>query len=117
MEPRVADKEFEPEDPFQPVAVSLDTPGHDGMEAMARCFVEEFALMGWPPARIFRLFTIPEYAASYSVLQDKGEDYVKSIIASVFGEAFEPEDPREAAQLIPVLKRGTIEGEGNGPGL
>ena len=112
----MADKEFEPEDPLEPVAVALDTPGHDGMEAMARCFVEEFALMGWPPARIFRLFTIPEYAASYSIFQERGEQYVRSIIRSVFGEDFDTEQPVEQERLIPVLRRQT-EGEGNAPGL
>ena len=83
----MADKEFELEDPFQPVAVALSTPGHDGMEAMARCFVEEFAMLGWPPDQIFRLFTIEEFAGSYSVLQERGPDYVKSIIESIFGHA------------------------------
>jgi len=81
----MADKEFELEDPFQPVAVSLPTPGYDGLEAMARCFVEEYALMGWPPERIFTLFTVPEFAASYAVYQDRGPDYVRRLIAAVVG--------------------------------
>ena len=81
----MADKEFELEDPFQPVAVSLPTPGYDGLEAMARCFVEEYALMGWPPERIFTLFTVPEFAASYAVYEDRGPDYVRRLIAAVVG--------------------------------
>jgi hypothetical protein len=113
----MADKEFEPEDPLEPVAVALDTPGHDGMDAMARCFVEEFAMMGWPPGRIFRLFTIPEYAASYSVYQERGEQYVRSIIRSVFGEDFQSPEPEDAERLIPVLKRSPAEGERNAAGL
>jgi hypothetical protein len=113
----MADKEFEAEDPLEPVAVALDTPGHDGVEAMARCFIEEFALMGWPPARIYKLFTIPEYAASFSVMQDRGEEYVKSMIASVFGESFETPAAEEGIQLIPVLRRGQAEGEGHASGL
>jgi hypothetical protein len=82
----MADKDFEPNDPFQPVAVSLATPGYDGMEAMARCFVEEYALMGWPPERIFKLFTVPQFAGSYAVLQERGPDYIQKIIASVMGD-------------------------------
>jgi hypothetical protein len=113
----MADKEFEPEDPFQPVAVALVTPGYDGMQAMARCFVEEFAIMGWPPKRIFRLFTIPEFAGSYSVMQERGEAYVKSIIASVFGMAFEPPPAEETMPLIPVLRRPDQQGERDGSSL
>jgi hypothetical protein len=113
----MADKEYEPEDPLEPVAVALDTPGHDGMESMARCLAEEYALMGWPPGRIFRLFTIPEYVASYSVYQERGAAFVRSIIRSVFGEEFEADEPAQAERLIPVLKRGQAEGEGNAPGL
>ena len=71
----MAEKEFELDDPFQPVAVRLATPGYDGVEAMARCFVEEFALLGWPPERIFKLFTAPQFAGSYSVFQERGEAY------------------------------------------
>jgi len=114
----VADKDFEPDDPFQPVAVALPTPGYDGMEAMARCFVEEYALMGWPPERIYRLFTIPEFAGSYSVFQERGEAYVRSVIASVFGQDFDSPPPaEETIRLIPVLRRPDQEGDSNGSGL
>jgi len=113
----VADKDFELEDPFEPVAVALSTPGYDGAEAMARCFVEEFALMGWPPERIYRLFTIPEFAGSYSIMQERGPAYVKSLIASVFGGTFEPQPFEPDMRLVPVLKRGELEGEGDGSGL
>lgn len=113
----MSDKEFELGDPFEPVAVALSTPGYDGIEAMARCFVEEYAMLGWPPERIFRLFTIPEFAGSYSVLQERGEDYVKAIIASVFGEAFEPPPPTHGERFIPVLYRAEQEGEGDASGL
>ncbi len=82
----MADKHLEADDPFQPVAMAFDTPGYDGMEAMARCFVEEYALMGWPAARIFKLFTVPEFAASYAVYQQRGPDYVRALIASIVCE-------------------------------
>ncbi len=113
----MADKEFELEDPFQPVAVSLATPGYDGLEAMARCFVEEFAMMGWPPERVFRLFTVPDFAGSYSVFQERGEGYVKDLIASVFGQPFEVSDAEESIHLTPVLKRAGKEGEADGSGI
>ena len=49
-------KAFEPTDPMEPVAVSLATPGFDGVSAMGRTFVEEFAMMGWSRDRIARMF-------------------------------------------------------------
>ncbi len=82
----MADKGYEPEDPLEPVAVTFETPGYDGMEVMARCFVEEYALMGWPPERIFKLFTVPEFAGSYAVYSQRGPAYVRSLIDSVMGE-------------------------------
>jgi hypothetical protein len=109
----MADKEFELDDPFQPVAVSLPTPGYDGLEAMARCFVEEYALMGWPPERVFKLFTIPDFAASYSILQERGADYVKQIIASVMGE--QSIAAIEAARVTELRRRpapATVDGRG-----
>jgi hypothetical protein len=81
----VADKPLEMDDPFQPVAVALSTPDYDGMEAMARTFVEEYALMGWPADRVFKLFTIPDFAGSYAVYQERGPDYVRRLIDQVFG--------------------------------
>ena len=114
----MADKEFEIEDPFEPVAVALSTPGFDGVEAMARCFVEEFAMMGWPPERIYRLFTVPDFAASYAFYADRGSAAVRHIIASVLGEDF-PE-PVEGAdevllRLTPVSRRAN-QGDSEGIG-
>jgi hypothetical protein len=106
----VADKHFEPEDPFQPVAVQLETPGYDGLEAMARCFVEEYALLGWPPEKVFRLFTIPEFAGSHSVLLQRGPEFVRSLIESVYGlSAGAP------AEVISVT--ASTGGEGNASSL
>ncbi|HEY4685669.1 MAG TPA: hypothetical protein VII57_06435 [Dehalococcoidia bacterium] len=114
----MAEKEFELDDPFQPVAVRLATPGYDGVEAMARCFVEEFALMGWPPERIFKLFTAPQFAGSYSVFQERGEAYVREIIASVFAS---PEvEAQQAAADVVAAQQSSVnprEGDADGSGL
>jgi hypothetical protein len=119
----MAEKHFEPEDPFAPVAVELSTPGYDGMEAMARCFVEEYALMGWPPERIFRLFTIPEFAGTYSVWEQRGAAYVKDMIAAVMGEASrtaldgaEEQAARKAARDLVPMQR-TVGEETHASGL
>jgi hypothetical protein len=111
----VADKEFELEDPFQPVAVQLPTPGYDGLEAMARCFVEEYAMLGWPPEKIFRLFTIPEFAGSHAVLIERGPAFVRSVIEAVFGHAFEGSE--EGISVRAAVSRASLEGERDGPGL
>src|SRR5690348_7374225 len=108
----MADKEFEPEDPFEPTAVAISTPGYDGEAAMARCFVEEYALMGWPGERIFRLFTVPDFAASYSIYQSRGPQFIRQLISSVTGEQLaeseEPADPK--LRLTPVSRRAQTPG-------
>ncbi len=111
----MAEKHFEPDDPFQPVAVALSTPGHDGMAEMARCFVEKFAIMGWPPQRIFKLFTIPEFAGSHSVYQERGRAYVKEIIASVMGPGSIAELEADDLSLPVVAPQRSHEARANGP--
>jgi hypothetical protein len=92
------DKELEDDDPYELVAVSVTgPPGYDGPAAMARVFIEEFALMGWPPARIMRLFKSPKFAGTNSVYEERGEAYVQGLIDEVFaGRTVEPERERGA---------------------
>lgn len=79
------DKEFEDDDPYELVAVEVaGPPGYDGPAEMARCFVEEFALMGWPPDRILRLFKSPRFAGTNAVYEDRGEGFVVGLINDVF---------------------------------
>ena len=76
----------EPEDPLQIVGVVLDRPiDAAGHEAMARTFVEEYALMGWPPHRILEMFRRPFYAGAHDAYEALGEDRVRSLIAQTFG--------------------------------
>jgi len=78
-------KQAEATDPFVPTAVSLATPGHDGVKAMGRTYVEEFAMLGWPRERVARMFTVRRYAAAAAVMQALGEDGVEALITEVFG--------------------------------
>ena len=78
-------KEAESTDPFIATAVMVDTPGYDGMEAMARCFVEEFARSGWPRQRIQRMFAMPAFAAPHAVYQSRGASFVDELIDGVLG--------------------------------
>lgn len=79
------EKMAEPTDPLMPTAVSLPTPGYDGLAAMGRAFVEEFALMGWPRERIARMFTVQNFAAAHAVYRARGADFVDELITEVLG--------------------------------
>ena len=79
------EKELEADDPYELVAVEVaGPPGYDGPAAMARCFIEEFALMGWPPERILRLFQSRAFAGTHAVYEDRGEAFVRALIDDVF---------------------------------
>lgn len=54
---------------------------------MARCFAEEYALMGFTAIDVGRLFESPLYAAPHSILARQGPDFVRAIIGRVFGAA------------------------------
>ncbi|MEE9277285.1 MAG: hypothetical protein V3V06_02640 [Dehalococcoidia bacterium] len=82
---------LEPDDPYEFVAMQF--PAEEGVDAdaaMARCIVEEFALMGFPPERILRIFQIPTYTGSYDIRERRGEPFVTGIIADVFGRPPSP---------------------------
>lgn len=80
------DKELEEDDPYELVAVQVPgPPGYDGPAEMARVFIEEFALMGWPPERILRLFRSRAFAGTHAVYEERGEAFVQALIAAVFG--------------------------------
>ena len=80
-----AAKVAEATDPYQPTAFGVPTPGHDGLEAMARTFIEEFALLGWPRSRIARMFRIPRYVAAHAVYRQRGQAFVEGLIDDVLG--------------------------------
>lgn len=82
---RLPDKAFEEDDPYELVAVEVPSPpGYDGPAEMARCFVEEFALIGFPPDRILRLFSSRAFAGSHAVYEERGEAFVRGLIDEVF---------------------------------
>lgn len=76
------------EDPFQAMAVCVESPsGYDGVAEMARCFVEEYAMMGWRRERILRLFRDPRYAGAHAVYDQRGEAFVTGLLDEVMGSA------------------------------
>ena len=82
----MADKDFERDDPMELVGHTYPVESqveHD--RAAARTFIEEFALMGWPAARIRGLFGSAEYAACFDIRSRRGGAFVDELIADVFG--------------------------------
>ncbi|MEZ5175609.1 MAG: hypothetical protein R2823_05325 [Acidimicrobiia bacterium] len=77
------EKEVEAEDPMELVGVTYPTDRAKD-ELAARCFVEEYAMVGWKADAIASLFTQPEYAALYRMFSAYGFGFVQEAIASVF---------------------------------
>jgi hypothetical protein len=70
------------EDPYELVGMVM--PGEAGqLEAMAEALVEEYVMLGWNEKRLMTLFTNPFYLATYRIYQQKGETYVRELIAQV----------------------------------
>ena len=84
-------KETESDDPYALVGQRYQSePGVDPDAAMARCFVEEFALIGFRPERILRLFQLATYAGVYEIYTRKGDAFVREIIEDVFQQPLSP---------------------------
>ncbi len=82
----LADKEFESDDPYEFVGVRYEAePGTDPDEAMARCFIEEYALMGMPRDRIMRMFRAPQFKGTHSILERRGEPFIHAIADDIYG--------------------------------
>ncbi len=73
-------------DPMEIVGVVLDRPMDlAGLEAMARTFVEEYALMGWPPKRVLEAFRRPFYAGAHDAYEALGEERIRALIEQTYG--------------------------------
>jgi len=84
--PPAHEKELDADDPYE--IVGFRYPVADGPEAdrvLARCFVEEYALMGWSPSQIRELFTTSKYAGAFEIAARRGMELVDAVIAETFG--------------------------------
>jgi hypothetical protein len=103
--------EFDFDDPLELNGVGLLTD-EDTSGVMAECFVEEFMMLGYNHKQILALFRNPHYIGMNMVLQNKGEPFVRDIIAETFarwgrpiqwpvGSAVmeKPADPRAAPEF------------------
>ncbi len=85
MESGYLDKQLEPDDPFAFVAVRYPVESQRDQDLeMARCFIEEYALMGWPGSHIRSLFTSPLYAGPHAIYTRWGPDVVDDLIREIF---------------------------------
>jgi len=86
----MAEKDLEDDDPYEFVAVRFPMEeGVDADELMARCFIEEYALMGMPRDRTLLLFRSKFFAGTNGILQRRGDEFIESIIESVYGPAMQ----------------------------
>jgi hypothetical protein len=113
--------EFDPEDPMELCGVGLLTE-EDTTEAMAECFIEEFLRLGYNHKQILALFRNPFYVGVNMVLQNRGEPYVRDVIAQTFarwgrliqwpplsGECAEAQSPEAEFDSTPPKEEAAIE--------
>ncbi|HEY4668321.1 MAG TPA: hypothetical protein VIH05_00950 [Tepidiformaceae bacterium] len=83
----MAEKEFELDDPYEFVAVRFPVDSAvDQDEVMARCFIEEYALIGMPRERVLHLFQSPAFVSPRGIFESRGEEFVQKIIDDVYGQ-------------------------------
>lgn len=76
----------DPEDPLALVGVRLERgPDEQALAEMARCFVEEYARIGWSGDRILSLFRNPFFRGPHRILSLKGEEFVRDLVEKVTG--------------------------------
>jgi hypothetical protein len=77
----MAVKDFDLEDPFDLVGKPVPIEeGHDNIEEMTRCVIEEYLSMGWSGKVIIRMFKNPIYTGPHTIYKARGEEYVLRMI-------------------------------------
>ena len=104
--------EFDLEDPLELNGVAL-LSDEDTMPLMAECFVEEFLRLGHNHKQILALFRNPHYLGMNMVIQNKGEPFVREVIAETFARWGKPVTwPSQATNpLTPALSPSDAERE------
>ena len=75
----MAEKPYESGDPLEPTAVTLPAD-RDDVAYMGRCFVEEFARLGYRQNALLALFRNPFYQGPHMVYGQLGEGFVLGLI-------------------------------------
>ena len=82
----MAEKEIESDDPYEFVAMRYTAePGTDPDAVMARCFIEEYALMGMPRKHIMRMFESAKFTGTNSILERRGAAFIGAISDDIYG--------------------------------
>jgi hypothetical protein len=97
--------EFDFEDPLELNGVAFLTE-EDTSAEMAGCFAEEFMRMGYNRKQVLAIFLNPHYTGPNMVLANKGEQFVRDIIAGTFARWGRP----VAAGVLPAVEPGVSPG-------
>lgn len=76
----MANKEYESDDPMEMVGYEIPGQSEAALRDMALCFAEEFVRDGLDEGKIMSLFRNPYYKGPYLAWQQKGDEFVKSVI-------------------------------------
>ncbi|MBI5396297.1 MAG: hypothetical protein HZA91_13455 [Verrucomicrobia bacterium] len=77
--------EVDSEDPMELMGVTLATH-EDTLTPMAECFIEEFMRMRFNPEQVLELFKNPDYIGPHMVWEQRGEGFVRQLIADSFAQ-------------------------------
>ena len=94
-------------------------PGGD-VELLVRCFIEEYAAMGYDGEQILELFRQPQYVGVHPVYRAKGEEAVRALIAEILAEcgvfrvseSTTVEPPPRHPKLVQIEMPGTSNEDG-----
>ena len=75
----MSEKPYAADDPLEPAAVALPAD-REAVASMGRCFVEEFARMGYRQNALMALFRTPFYQGPHMVYRQLGEGFVSGLI-------------------------------------
>jgi len=89
----MAEKPYAYDDPLEPTAVTLPAD-REAVAYMGRCFVEEFARLGYRRNALMALFRTPFYQGPHMVYRQLGEGFVRGLI----DEEMAQRTPREVSR-------------------
>lgn len=90
----------DPTDPMTLHGVAVEVEDDSAMRAMAECFIEEYARMGFSEEMLFRVFRNPGYAGPYLAYRSLGEAWIVERIT----QQMALRGPRRPAQESVVIE-------------
>ena len=99
-------------DPMTLHGVAVDVDDDSALRAMAECFVEEYARMGFSAERLLRIFHNPEYAGPHLACLTLGAAWISGLIAdhlALRGARRSPAEPVVAEVSAGVVRLRVLE--------